>query len=157
VSYAQLTAVPMTQRAANAFIAQHHRHHAPPRGDIFRVGVMAGEKIVGVVIVGRPSSRVLQGRDAICEITRLCVLPLDAGGARNAASFLEGRACKAAFAIGYRKVITYIRRDEKGMSVKAAGFRTVAEASGRSWDTPSRRRTDKTEIVDRQRLERDAA
>ena len=42
---------------ANAFVSEHHRHHAPVIGHIFSLGAAAGGKVVGVVIVGRPVAR----------------------------------------------------------------------------------------------------
>lgn len=35
----RLSIVPITLRAANAFVAQHHRHHKPARGHKFSVAV----------------------------------------------------------------------------------------------------------------------
>lgn len=48
---------PITQREAEAFIRQHHRHHLPPRGWKFGIAVNDGEKVVGVITVGRPVAR----------------------------------------------------------------------------------------------------
>jgi hypothetical protein len=52
-----LTVVPITFRHACAFIAKHHRHHQPPRGMKFAVGVAIGDELVGVATVGRPVAR----------------------------------------------------------------------------------------------------
>ena len=49
--------VPMTLKEANAVVEQNHRHHEPIVGHKFSVGLSDGEKIVGVVIVGRPVAR----------------------------------------------------------------------------------------------------
>lgn len=49
--------------AAAAFVREHHRHHTPPVGHKFSLAAMAGEEVVGVVIVGRPVAR---GRDDGC-------------------------------------------------------------------------------------------
>ena len=55
-----LSLVPITLKTANSFVAEHHRHHKPVVGHKFSIGVQdASEKIVGVVIVGRPVSRYL--------------------------------------------------------------------------------------------------
>ena len=54
---------------------------------------------------------------------------------------LYGRLCRAAFALGYRHVITYKLQSEPGTSLLAAGFELEAVLDERpSWDTPSRRR-----------------
>ena len=52
-----LEVCPMTLKEANAFVAEHHRHHKPVTGHKFSIGCTDGEKIVGVAIVGRPVSR----------------------------------------------------------------------------------------------------
>lgn len=56
-----LSVVPVTFRRACEFIATYHRHHRPPRGMKFAVGVADDGKLVGVATVGRPVSRVLEG------------------------------------------------------------------------------------------------
>lgn len=40
---------------------------------------------------------------------------------------------RAAKAMGYKKVITYILDTENGASVKAAGYKCVGEAGGKRW------------------------
>lgn len=110
-----------------------------------------GDDLVGVVIVGRPVSRVRDDGMTL-EVTRLCTT-----GASNACSFLYGAAARAAFALGYRRIGTYIRADESGCSVAAAGWRQLGEVRGRSWNTPARPRVDKTDLVDRILFERVAS
>ena len=44
---------PVSLAEANAFVAEHHRHHKPVVGHKFSIGCTDGEKIVGVAIVGR--------------------------------------------------------------------------------------------------------
>jgi hypothetical protein len=131
-----LRAVPLTQREAMAFVTEHHRHHRPPRGDVFRIGAASGDRIVGVVIVGRPVARFRQD-GFTAEVTRLCT-----DGTRNACSFLYGAAWRAAKALGYRRLGTYTLPDEGGASLRAAGWRLVGEAGGGSWSSPSRPRID---------------
>lgn len=130
--------------AAAAFVSQHHRHHTPPIGHLFSIGAYRGAALVGVVIVGRPVAR---GRDdgLTAEVTRLCVL----GAEPNACSFLYGKACRAALAMGFRRIGTYTLARESGASLRAAGWIVISEVKGRSWDTPSRRRTDKHPTEDK--------
>ena len=52
-----LELVPITLKEANQFVSDHHRHHGPVTGHKYSIAVSDGEKIVGVVIVGRPVSR----------------------------------------------------------------------------------------------------
>lgn len=128
---------------ANAFVAQHHRHHQPVVGHLFSIGAALSNKIVGVVIVGRPVAR-LRDDGLTAEVTRLCT-----DGTRNACSFLYGAAARAAFALGFKKIGTYILATENGTSLCAAGWRQIAEIKGRSWTTPSRPRVDKHPTQDK--------
>jgi hypothetical protein len=147
----RLRAVPMDLEGANEFVARHHRHHAPVVGHKFSIGVASGENLCGACIVGRPVSR---HRDdgLTLEVTRLCT-----DGTKNACSFLYGAAARAAFALGYSRIGTYIRKDETGASVAAAGWRLIGETPGRSWSVPSRPRKDKTDLIPRLLFERSAS
>jgi hypothetical protein len=55
---------------------------------------------------------------------------------------LYAAAWRAARAMGYRRLITYTLLTEKGTSLRAAGYKTLYEVKGRSWDCPSRPRVD---------------
>ena len=133
----KLRSVPLPLDEANAFVAQHHRHHKPVVGHKFSIGAALGEQIVGVVIVGRPVAR---GRDdgLTLEVTRLCT-----DGTKNACSFLYGAAARAGFALGYKRIGTYILQSEDGVSLRAAGWKMISEVKGRSWSCQSRPRVDK--------------
>ena len=131
-----LTLQPVTLREAAAFVERHHRHHKPPQGAKFAIGVSEGERVVGVGVVGRPVSRHLDN-GWTAEVTRCCT-----DGTRHAASKLYAAAWRAARAMGYKKLITYTMASENGTSVKAAGWRVVGEAGGGSWNRPSRPRVD---------------
>ncbi len=146
----KLHAVPMDLEGANEFVLRHHRHHKPVVGHKFSIGAMLDGELVGVVIVGRPVAR-MRDDGLTLEVTRLCTT-----GAKNACSFLYGAAARAGFALGYTRIGTYIRADEPGDSLTAAGWRCLGERSGRSWDCPSRPRKDKTDIVQRTLFERTA-
>lgn len=76
---------------ANAFVREHHRHHKPVVGHLFSIGAAIGDKIVGVVIVGRPVAR-MRDDGQTAEVTRLCT-----DGTKDACSFLYGVAARAAF------------------------------------------------------------
>lgn len=122
---------------ANAFVAEHHRHHKPVVGHRFSIGAVEGDKLVGVAIVGRPVARALDDGLTV-EVTRLCT-----DGTKNACSFLYGACARAAFALGFKKIGTYILKSEAGTSLSAAGWRLVGEVRGRSWSCVSRPRIDK--------------
>ena len=132
-----MTLVPLPLDEANAFVKAVHRHHGEVVGHKFSIGASYEDKIVGVVIVGRPVAR---NRDdgLTLEVTRLAT-----DGTRNACSFLYGAAARAAFALGYRRIGTYILASENGASIKAAGWRCLGERGGGSWSVPSRSRVDK--------------
>jgi hypothetical protein len=132
-----LEVVPMNLDEANAFIRQFHRHHQPMPGCKFAIGVSDGEKIVGVAVVGRPVSRMLDNGWTL-EVNRTCT-----DGTKNANSMLYGAAWRATRAMGYKKLITYTLPDEGGTSLKAAGWTCLGEAGGGSWNVPSRPRVDK--------------
>ena len=117
----------MTLKEANAFVNQHHRHHRSVVGHKFSIGVSDGEKVVGVAIVGRPVSRFLDDGWTL-EVTRLCTT-----GERNACSILYAAAWRAARAMGYKRIVTYILETENGTSLKAAGWRCVGQAGGLRW------------------------
>ena len=122
-----LEVCPVTLKEANAFVEQHHRHHKPVVGHKFSIGCTDGEKIVGVAIVGRPVSRYLDDGWTL-EVNRLCT-----DGTHNACSMLYAAAWRAARAMGYHKLITYILESETGASLRAAGWKCVGQAGGLRW------------------------
>lgn len=136
--------VPISHREAFSFIDEHHRHHRPPQGLKFAIGLADESGLIGVVCVGRPVSRNLDD-GLTAEVTRLCTL-----GHKNACSKLYSAAWRTAKAMGYRRIITYTLETEPGTSLKAAGWRFVRKAGGGSWSRPSRKRNDKAPIVKKQ-------
>jgi hypothetical protein len=118
------------------FIAEHHRHHLPPVGWKFGVAANDGEKVVGVITVGRPVARMLDDGYTL-EVTRCCT-----DGTRNAPSMLYGAASRATFALGYKRLITYTLRTEPGTSLKSANWREIGVAGGGSWNRIDRPRID---------------
>ena len=121
------TLVPISLKAANAFVAEHHRHHKPVTGHKFSLGCEQDGRLVGVAIVGRPVSRYLDNGLTL-EVNRLCTT-----GERNVCSFLYGAAARAARALGYRKIITYTLDTEPGTSLRAAGWTCAGFAGGVRW------------------------
>jgi len=142
-----LEIIPINLRDANGYVQLHHRNHGPVRGCKFAVAVAAGDQIVGVAIAGRPVSRMLDDGYTI-ELLRVAT-----NGYRNACSKLYGACSRAGIAMGYRRVVTYTGASEPGTSLRAAGFRIVAEVRGRSWNCPSRPRVDRDETQDKFRWE----
>lgn len=131
-----LRIVPITQKEANAFVERLHRHHDPVVGSIFQVAVARDDEVVGVAIVGRPVSRVIDN-GWVLEVNRCCT-----DGTRNACSMLYRAAWRVARELGYQKLITYTVPEEGGASLRGAGFRVVGETAGGSWSCKSRPRVD---------------
>ena len=132
----KLALQPITLREARRFVDLHHRHHKSPLGGLFAVAVGDGENVLGVAVVGRPVARGNQD-GWTAEVTRLCTL-----GDPNACSMLYAACWRAARALGYRRLITYILASEPGTSLKAAGWKLIGETKGGSWNRPSRPRVD---------------
>lgn len=135
----QLRVRPIGLRAANAFVAHHHRHHGPARGHKFSISVVDETgQVRGVAIAGRPVARHLDDGLTL-EVLRVCT-----DGTSNACSMLYGAVRRAAKAMGYpaRQVITYTLESENGVSLRAAGWRLDGRTRGGSWDRPSRSRSD---------------
>lgn len=130
-----LSVVPVSFADACAFVADWHRHHSPPVGHKFSVGVADGDVLHGVAIVGRPVARHFDNGQTL-EVIRSAT-----DGTEHVNSMLYAAAWRAAKALGYRRLITYTQVGETGASLRAAGWRVVAERpSRRGWTTPSRPR-----------------
>ena len=119
---------PVTLKDANEFVFTYHRHHKPCTGQKFSISVRDDYGMIhGVAICGRPVSRYLDDGYTL-EINRLCT-----DGTRNACSMLYGACARAAKAMGYTRVITYILESENGASLKASNFRYDGIAGGTIW------------------------
>lgn len=137
----KLKAVPMELKDVQNYIDTYHRHHKASHRDKFRLGCEIDGKIVGVIQVGRPVSRILDDGHTL-EVLRLC-----SDGTDNVCSFLYSRAARIGKEMGYDKIITYILESENGASLKASGWKLEADhVGGASWDTSSRPR----EVINQQ-------
>jgi hypothetical protein len=128
----RLSLRPLTLREANAHVAALHRHHKPTQGMKFAIGAYVGARLVGAVIVGRPVARMVDAT-RVAEVTRLVT-----DGTPNACSLLYAAAARAAAAMGYEKIQTYILDSEPGTSLRAAGWRDEGVAGGGDWNRPRR-------------------
>ena len=136
----RLIIIPCELADANAFVCLHHRHHGACVGHKFSLAVIDSENVIrGVAIIGRPVSRHLDNGLTL-EVNRVAT-----DGCSNACSALYGAARRAAFALGYKSLITYVLDTEPGTSLRAAGWRCLGTAGGGSWHTPNsgRPRVDK--------------
>ena len=99
----------------------------------FCLGVDANGVLVGVATVGRPVARHFDDGYTL-EVNRTCT-----DGTENANSMLYGAAWRASKALGYRRLITYTQAGESGVSLRAAGWRVVAELEPRgNWAASSK-------------------
>lgn len=145
-----LALMPVTLREANAYLADHHRKlRKPVRGQKLAVGQTDGKALRGVAVWGRPSSRVIQENPLAMEIRRVCT-----DGVRNGCSKLYAACCWAGKGAGYALAVTYTLASEGGASLRAAGFRPVADVVDRQWDCPSRPRAERDLVGDKIRWER---
>lgn len=126
-STVRLKVVPLELVEAKAFVGRHHRYHQPLGGHRFSIGCIDEDSVLhGCAIVGRPVSGTDPRR--VIEVTRLCT-----DGTKNACSMLYSAAARAAKALGYERIQTYIFDSETGASLVAAGwtFDRKAHPSGR--------------------------
>lgn len=118
--------VPMTIAEANLFVKNFHRHNKPVQGAKFAIGASDGDRLVGVAIVGRPVSRMLDN-GTTAEVTRCCVLD---DAPKGTPSFLYSRCWKAWSALGGDRLITYTLQSESGASLRGAGWKVIAHSPG---------------------------
>lgn len=130
----RLTIRPISFREASTFVAQYHRHHKPPTGCKFCLGVVDAEgKLRGIAVVGRPVARHFDD-GLTAEVNRTCT-----DGCENANSALYGAAWRVAREMGYQRIITYTQEGESGTSMHAAGWKRVKELQARgSWASSSK-------------------
>lgn len=141
--------MPITLKVANEFVRLHHRHHGPVTGWKWGVGLELDGQLIGVAIAGRPTSRMRQTNEPqTIEVTRVCTL-----GHRNAPSMLYGAMSRAAFALGYTKVISFILCEETGHSLECANWKCTGESAGGGYSRPSRARNDTHPLGPKKRYE----
>lgn len=129
---------PLTLKQANDLVAELHRHHKPCVGHRFSIGVFDGDRFVGAAIVGRPVARKTDQYD-VAEVSRLVT-----DGTKNACSILYAACARAAEAMGFIRIQTFILASEPGTSLKASGWVSLGGRGGGDWNSKSRggRRTD---------------
>lgn len=139
-----LRLVPVTLAEARRFVAEHHRHNEPPVGHRVSVGI-ADETgtLRGVGILGRPVARHSDdGRTA--EVLRVAT-----DGVPNGCSMLYGALRRAAWALGYDRLITYTLPDEGGASLRASGWTLDGHVDKPAWThTAGSRSADRLTLFD---------
>lgn len=125
--------VPLTLKQANELVGKWHRHHKLATGHRWSIGVEVKSQLVGAAIVGRPVAR-MTPQYSVAEVTRNVT-----NGHKNACSMLYGAAARAAEAMGFDEIQTFVLASEDGASLKAAGWTEDEEPSkGGDWNRPSR-------------------
>src|SRR3990172_2012164 len=133
----KLKIVPVDFDEAKAFVRKLHRHHVPPVGHKFSLGVADEHMTIrGVAIIGRPVSRNLDDGWTL-EVTRVAT-----DGCKNACSALYSAAWRTARGMGYQKLITYTLPEEGGASLRGSGWMVVGQTQGGSWSRTGRPRID---------------
>lgn len=130
----KLRVVPLHLQQANELVTQLHRHHKPIKTAKFSIGCTKDGKLVGAAICMRPACRALDDGKTV-EVCRLVT-----DGTDNACSLLYAACSRAAKAMGYAKIQTYILDSEPGTSLKAAGWMLEKTGCG---GTPQGKRTNR--------------
>ena len=133
-----MKAIPLTLAEANRYVVALHRHHQPMPGCKWSIGAVKDGRLVGVAMTSRPVARMID-QDRTLEVSRVCT-----DGTANACSFLYGSVRRAAFAMGYARVITYTLPEEGGASLRGAGWRMEHLGDGGQWTCSVRSRPDYT-------------
>lgn len=136
---------PLTLKQANASVAELHRHHKPAAGHRFSLGCYSDDALVGACIVGRPVGRGVQPY-SVAEVCRLVT-----NGTKNACSILYAAAARAAQAMGFDYIQTYILDTEPGTSLRASGWKFDGWTAGGKWKHSAGPRRDDQPTCKKQR------
>ena len=117
----KMKCIPISMAEANDFIVKLHRHSKKVRGCKFCLGALKDDKLVGILVLGRPVARKLDNRYT-AEILRTC-----SDGTKNVNSFLYAKKLGTyGELMGGNKIITYTLQKESGVSLNACGFEKEA-------------------------------
>ncbi len=119
--------VPISLREANEFLEQHSSRHKPMRGCTFCVGCALDGKLVGAAIVGR-----CREDSQAVQIDRIC-----ATVGRAAYGMLYGAAARAAQALGYWRIIAFLRPDRPDSALRSAGWARADPVEGSGTRPPN--------------------
>ena len=121
---AKLKVTPLTLKVANNYVSEHHRHNKACRGHRFSIGALDQQgNLVGVAIIGRPVSRMLDD-GLTAEVNRVCIAD---PSPKNVCSFLYARAWRIWQQMGGESMITYTLQSESVSSLKGAGWKMVGK------------------------------
>lgn len=119
-----LRVVQITLDESKVYVGDFHAHSGIHTGHKWSIAAVAGDRIVGVAVIGRPTAQVIQNGDPwALEVLRVCVERGEDGkGYPNACSFLYGASWRSIKALGYLRALTYTKDGENGVSLRAAGW-----------------------------------
>jgi hypothetical protein len=125
----QLCVRPITLRAANDFVQEHHRHNGRTSrdGGKFAIACEYGPELVGVAIVGNPLSATYMNKEVygyVAEVLRTCTKE---GAPKGCVSFLYGVCTRICRDMGFDRLVSYTLTDESGSSLRGAGWKHVAD------------------------------
>jgi len=127
-----------SRELVNDFLEDVHGHAGAVAGWRFAIGLRDRVSLVGVLVAGRAVAPATDP-DSVLEVTRLALLD---NAPPNSASRLLGAACRAAKAMGYRVVQSWLLEGEEGTAYRAAGFRPAGETPGGRRSRPGKPRRD---------------
>jgi hypothetical protein len=125
---------------ADAFLTWHYRHHPPPAGALFALGIARAseDRLLGAIIAGRPVPPA-QDDGATVEITRV-----GTDGSPHVEVALYRAVWKVVRACGYHCLITHTHVGQIRLGLRQVGVRPVAALPPRAGShTPRRARTDR--------------
>lgn len=123
---------------ADDFITRHHRHHPPPRGALFAVGLARRGDVIAVAIIGRPVPPAPDD-GVTAEVTRTST-----NGCAQVIVALYRVVWRAARLRGYRRLITHTDELQIRRGLAAVGLHPVAKLPPRARShTPRRARADR--------------
>ncbi|MHB8665646.1 MAG: XF1762 family protein [Acidimicrobiales bacterium] len=126
----RLEVIPVSLKEAGAFVAKHHRHNRPRAMARWAIGVVDEQgRLRGVLVAANPVARHRDDGRSL-EAARVAT-----DGCPNACSKLLAAAWRAARAMGFYRMGSYILESEPGTSLVAAGWRWThtTKAGSSNW------------------------
>ncbi len=112
---------PIKYKEACDYIKKHNSQYVPSQGWTFGIAVNDGEKIVGVIAVGKPAAQ-YKNDGLTLEVTHCCT-----DGTKGVNSMLYASALRATTAMGYKQLITYTIISKSGEAEKNGLLQAASE------------------------------
>jgi len=137
---------PVPYRVARAFVERHHYLGYAPPGARACLGVWYGDRLVGVLMFGRPSAR-LEDQEHTVELTRMVLLDECPRNSESRALALAAKWIRGNMP-EIRRLIAYAdpSRGHRGTVYLAAGWKFVGRTAGGRWARPGRPRRDASTV-----------